>query len=351
MEEDFDMSAPGLVWMINAGLNEMSDQDKQDIKNRLHDILCTHGNSSIPVIQEHLCMCVFLNQSENIENTIELNVLDKLILETEKSGKYDKCIWQKEEIYNYILTMGYDKQPRFNTVLGCVLSSLIVSYIEKNMTFNLYNSVDTYDSEKQRMKSLLRALSKKCTYERTGDVYIHCLLKSKLYAHKKTLLGTKDTPYDAISAQYESDANELVRPYMDTDPDSKIQEVKWNSTSDLDGFQFVVGILREALDGFACRILCNTDIAQGILLEQPYFFVISEHLNLGVGSVFGYGIRNQLYIAPHEQPHLNTIYSFLSSPLHISTHSLVEFRTACNTPELLSASSPYYSISESIVHP
>ena len=350
MDAGFDMSSPGLAWMINAGLDQMSNQDREYIKRQLHDILCTRGNVSVPVIKEHLSMWAFLSRTSNTDDSIAMHELDKLISESKKTGKYDKCIWQKNEIYNYIVTLGYDKQPRFNNVMGCVLSSLIASYINDNIVFDAYDSMDTHESSRQRMKSLLRALSKKCTYERTGDVYIHCLLKSKLYAHIKTLLGTNNTPYDAIAAQYESDANELVRPYMDTDPDSKIQDVQWNNTSDLDGFQFVVGILREALDGFNCTILCNTDIAKGVLLDHPYFFVISEHLNLGVGSVFGYGIRNKLYIAPHDQPHLNTIYSFLSSPLHLSTHSLVEFRTACNNPELLSASSPYYSISESIVH-
>jgi hypothetical protein len=275
--------------------------------------------------------------------------VDNIISTVAENGAYTSAVFQCASIYDYTLTMGYDRQKRYNNVMGCIIASLRQSHLKTHMNFHSYDSLPGNSHFLRRVQQMLRMLAKKCTYERSGDVYIHTLLRSKLQAFRQTLLCTKEPPYDAISAQYGSSANELVRPYIDMDPEMKSQHVEWDNTLDLDGFQFVVGVLREALDGCKCTILCNAEIVNGLSLDVPYFFVISEFMDLGIGTVFGYGIREHLYIAPKENPHLNTIFAFISSALHHTVPSISDFRQACVDPSLLAASSPFFSISESLV--
>jgi hypothetical protein len=185
-----------------------------------------------------------------------------------------------------------------------------------------------------------------CKYERTGDAYIHNLLRTKLTLDRQVLIPHKIAPYDAIADQYGLSANDQFRSHIDMQPDSKLLQVQWEDRSDTDGFLFLLGVLFENLDGVPIAILCNGDIPRSVQQSTPFFFILSEHCNLGVGRVFGVGKGTQLYVASAEHPHTSSIYLYLqllsdstcsSCPLPVS-----HMKHACETPNTVGITNPLY---------
>lgn len=151
------------------------------------------------------------------------------------------------------------------------------------------------DAELCRLRYLLTTFAAKCTYEKSGDVYIHTLLRSKLSAWRATLLPFQCTPYDAISDQFGDDANDVVRPFFETQAGTRMTDTTWKHSRDRDLVHFLSGILKETFDYDDFPVYSNTDIAVGVTTTKPFMFTIdSSILDLGCGTTAGVGEGTKL---------------------------------------------------------
>lgn len=343
-----------ICWLTTQGMQEMDTSEQNVVMTKLVNIICCEGFDNVYVCKEYVALYSVLRlltcSCEKEPPVMDNPRLDKYIKDIDEEGEYNVIARDFRSICRYIHTPGNDKHGRFNNIIGIVIGYLC----RKTLTTEFSRSINnlSYDSTSDgllRMRHMLSVLSQKCTYERTGDIYIHTLLKSKLPTYISSLIVNTGTPYDAISKYYDSDANDLVRPFMNTDPDVKFDNVQWQSTTDLDGFHFLVGLLREFLDGCDCTLLYNHTIARGLRLSRPYFFVMSNYFHLENGVCFGYGVGNKLWIAPQQDPHLLTIHGFLTAHKGKQIPSLTDFYSACFSPDSLPSSSPFYALCEDFV--
>lgn len=350
-----ELTSEAICWLMQEGYAEYRAAGKMDeLFTQLRLALVQTTATTIHLLKEGLGILLSIlheKPHDTHDTTLQETFGGEVLSALEQSGDYNE-----EQLldYRYIdaaIRRQADGSKLQQFYLGSVLASVCSSELRHTFSFQPAPVVNT--SELQRLKYILGFLAKKCTYERTGDVYIHTLLRSKLYAYRQALLCDNQTPYDNIAEQYVRQANDLVRPFIDTDPDVKFEQVQWNNAGDLDGFHFLAGVLREALDGVHCPLYVNTAIVRAPLLsgDQPYLFCISAHFHVPGGLMFGYGVGRQLFYAPPETlSHLLVLHHFIfAARTSECPPALADLCQACVDPGNLSSSSPLHTLAEELL--
>lgn len=226
---------------------------------------------------------------------------------------------------------------------GCVISSIISERISCCETSTLdSNSVGVLS----RLRYLLTAFAGTCTYERTGDTYIHGLLRSKLKAWRVVLLPMGQTPYDDISSEYKEQANDLVRPHFEEQASEKIAKVEWGQNRCADNIHLLAGIMREVLDCDKFPVYSNTDICIGLERKEPFMFSTdSSILDFGLGTVFGISCGSNLQVlGSSECMPLDILGSYILLRCRGKcSKALKDFGTAILVPADLPSDSSLYS--------
>jgi len=244
-------------------------------------------------------------------------------------------------LYKHILRPKAEAHTNIDNALGSILKYHSIQHILS--TYDVVQlDIHTVQLERDRFKQIVSAYANKCTYERSGDTYIHLLLKGKLKSYKNALLSNNTPPYDAISQEYGDSANTLVRPYIETPPSAKILHVKWHDSMDLDGFHFVTGLLRELLDGLNCTIHINTHICHCSSPDIPYLFACTLDFDVGFGSSYGYIYKHKMHLPPKSDAPLTDFFlGYLAACSHARIQAVADMHTALYNPNALAASSPF----------
>jgi hypothetical protein len=347
-----DLSYQTLCWLVNDATTILSrDEIYQTVVPLLTNALCTDTTTNAHLLQEHLRLWL-VYQYNHIIKDMEVptapveSELETLIKDIETTGVYTPQTILKPALYRYLLDLHNTTEKWYTRTMGCVLGALRQQYVHQHLHFTQHTPTESVLLYCRRIQHILCKWAPICKYERTGDAYIHNLLRTKLTLDRQVLIPHKIAPYDAIADQYGLSANDQFRSHIDMQPDSKLLQVQWEDRSDTDGFLFLLGVLFENLDGVPIAILCNGDIPRSVQQSTPFFFILSEHCNLGVGRVFGVGKGTQLYVASAEHPHTSSIYLYLqllsdstcsSCPLPVS-----HMKHACETPNTVGITNPLY---------
>lgn len=261
------------------------------------------------------------------------------IIDMEDEEMTDKHILA---LYKYILKPRAEAQSNINFAYGTIVKAHARRTISTKYEV-VQLSPCTDEDAKLRFKKIVCNYSNKCTYERSGDVYIHLLLRGKLKSYVNALIPSGHQPYDAISEDYGDAANDLVRPYIEAPPATKFIMVKWDAKMDMDGFHFIVGLLREMLDGLKSVIRINSQVcycAQSP--DVPQLVAFSMDFDIGLGVTYGYVYQNKLYLPPKsDTPLLDFLVQYIRVCFASGLKSVVDIYTALFSPNSLSASSAF----------
>lgn len=244
-------------------------------------------------------------------------------------------------IEKYILSVGADRSNVFMKMIGALYSNMCKEEIVTLPVSHLepINNRDVI----QRFRMIIANYAEKCTYERSGDIYIHLLLRSKLSSFKNAVTIT--TPYDSISDEYGDAANELVRPFIETSPGVKEKAIKWNGKTDIEDFHFVVSLIREMCDGNEVNICINSFLTQVLDNEVPHLFTFTSDYECIMGKVYGFYHNLRLYIPKKgsESPLTDCLIHFILKASEYS-EAISQLKTALFDPNQLPATSPYSSL-------
>ena len=350
-----DLSYQSLCWLVNDTATTLSRKEiKQSVLPPLTNALCTDTTKNIHLLQEHIrfwLVCQYNNVTCDMDAPAALteSELETIITETETTGVYTPQTILIPALYRYLLNPHNTTKKWYDRTMGCVLGALRQQYIHQHLHITQHTPTDAVSLYCTRIRHIMCKWAPICKYERTGDIYIHNLLCTKLTLDRQTMIPHKIAPYDAITDQYGLSANDHFRCHLDLQPDTKLLQVQWDNRHDTDGFLFLLGVLFENLDGVSVAILCNGDIPRGAQQSTPFFFILSEHCNVGVGRVFGVGMGTQLYIASAQHPHTSSIHLYLQLLSGSTCPASVSYmKHACETPDTVGVTNPLYPMCKAL---
>jgi len=338
------VSSDGLIWFMKVHLPTATNEEieRAIIQLRL-SFVCFDIPSDNIRDEIIICWCYLqtrLCTKEMLKSYRYANLAIKEICAKEIISEEEVTILQR-----FLITLGVETNILYRLALGTMIVHESNVYIKQKYTIDQLVFDDTDENRQiiQRFKKILNVYSEKCTYERTGDIYIHMLLRSKLSAWRNALLNDEITPYDMITDQYGGIANTIVRPFIEQSPATKMAGVSWKDTANIDSFHFVLGLVRELLDGYQGTILVNTAISRDVQSKLPELFVCSSDFDLGFGHTYGFRYENKLHLAPVYEPLIGTLLFYIERRVLMGDVALESFLTAIKTPGLLPASSPFNS--------
>lgn len=245
--------------------------------------------------------------------------------------------------YRYILQPRSEDMPSYEDVVG----KLIVHHAKCHI-MHTYETVQLAPFSNRdahaRLQRILTNYSDTCIYGRTGDLYLHLLFRCKLRAVYNAMVPSNITPYEAMNKQYGDDVNRLESPYIVQSPANKILKLDWRDSFDIDGFNFIAGLLREMIDDNDGMIYINSQISQctEIARTVPCLFAIVMDFDIGFGNAYGYVYGECMYIMPStDQPLLDFFLAYIAACTTAGLQGFAELHTAVNDPDNLSASSPF----------
>lgn len=337
-------------WLINDKETVFSSEDQHFLRLCLETVLCTDTPPNIHLLHEHFVHWAKLARPTTACEPLSLPCVLEHIQTAENKGVYPADPFLTPQFWARVLLPGANINVWYDGVVGCVLSAMRQQFVREKMHTSQSSLAGNVAIQCRRVQYIITKLAPSCKYEKTGDNYITAWLLTKLALRRQVLIPQCVTPYDGIAAQYSKDANDLVRPHLDTSPDVKIHHVQWQNTHDLDGFLFVIGVLAEHLDNLQCHILSNGDVPKGMYMDIPYFFLFSSQCDVGMGDVFGCGYKENLYLAPAENPHTSTILLYLQLLAGPSCPSSVcNMKQACEAPDTVPITSSLYTMCEQLL--
>lgn len=341
------ISPEGMVWFMKMHLKNAHNNEIKTACSAFRKSFVLHSVASDAFRNELVTCWAYLSMlSKSTDGSVNA-ILEyssdniKPLLDMEQPVTEEN----RETLQRYIISISIESQELYFNVIGFLIQNECKTQITD--CYNIQQLVfdDTDESREiiKRMKRIFYVYAEKCTYERTGDVYIHYLLRSKLSAWRNAILNETNTPYEMITDEFGQTANAIVRPFIEQSPGTKIASIEWNDCTAIDSFHFIVGLLRELIDGYDGKILVNSEIAKEISHNMPEFFVCSSDFDLGVGTTYGFKTKTQLFLAPAKEPLLGTLFTYISTCVEIGKTPLSELFVAIKTPGLLSASSAFNS--------
>lgn len=268
------------------------------------------------------------------EETVPSNTLAPLIDQDELSDD-ELC-----QLSQHIVTKIGEKSIRHDLMVGRIIVENARRFIMSNATITKI-SISEIQPCHERMKQILTKYSNKCNYERSGDTYMHDLLRSKLNPSLNAILLPGHTPYEFIASEYNDDANDLVRPHIEMAPSTKCGNINWDDNGDVDAFHFCVGLLREMIDGLDCKIFTNASISRNLKTNVPHFFSTTRTFDLGGGKAYGVVFSGTIFFSSNELPILTTLVHYVQACHEAGFPAVMDLYTALFSPESLPASSPF----------
>lgn len=342
------VSKEALVWFCHVGLTYLTEDEKDIVYTYLTDDLVQSPtlDTTEDILEKAV---VLLSRRVSTSEGENMTELFHWAQSCENSGDYTKRFREDAPCFKLTNLMVL---PRI--AIGCSIASLVVNVLRR-CKMAPYCHHETH--QLCRMRYFMYHFAKKCTYERTGDSFIHTVLRSKLSAWRAVLLPFGETPYDAIADQFKSEANDVVRPLFDVQPLQRIETTEWKNNRDRDLVHFVAGLAREALDYDHFPVFSNTDITVGMFSDRPFMFTLdSALLDIGTGCLSGVGVGSCLYVIGETKClALDTLRLYLlicgglfggGSSLH---QGFSDICAAIRTREKLPATNPFRPLSEDLL--
>jgi hypothetical protein len=124
-------------------------------------------------------------------------------------------------------------------------------------------------------------------YDRTGDLYLHQILMSKISAERSAYLTWRENPHDIMNTQFKGDeTNKLELPYIRTTARQITASTKWKTTKSMDDFIMMISILQNQFDA-PVILLINSHISYAVNYDYPVFIALTNNYAT-FGPRFGY---------------------------------------------------------------
>jgi hypothetical protein len=99
------------------------------------------------------------------------------------------------------------------------------------------------------------------SFDKTSDAFLHAILRMRLEPHRLALCGSTEMPYQKISEQLTTDANEELGPIIDEPIENRVRRIDWD-TEEIDpelsmlAIHIVVELLQIATPRVSLRAPC-----------------------------------------------------------------------------------------------
>lgn len=318
-----------LYWLSRQGWNVV---DHKRVLETLYTALLKQEFTEIPEIVEFITMMCAVTHSDLIATNPSWPTPHEAS-EALKGG-----VDALATLERFAISPHADKSDLFMTVVGSIYS--IHCKTKLNRVTVQYLEPITDKDVIRRFRIIVKNYAAKCTYERSGDAYIHYLLRSKLTSARNCT--TMSTPYDSISDQYGDGANDLVRPYIEVSPGVKEQNVHWGDTIVIDDFHFIVSLIRELCDGCSIPIGINSSLTQYLHRVCPTLFCFTSDYEDIMGKTYGFCSDGYLFVPAKADPRpLLTCLIWFVTRASQQLDAVQELHTALYRPEELGATSPF----------
>ena len=175
-------------------------------------------------------------------------------------------------------------------------------------------------------------------YDRTGDLYLHQILLSKISAERSAYLTWRENPHEIMNSQFKGDeTNKLELPYIHITARQITKSTKWKSSKSLDDFIMLVSILQNQLDA-PVVLLINSHIAYSVNYDYPVFVALTTNYAT-FGPKFGYIYKNEFVFIDKttSYPIPELIYSWIIKSLQVLPEG--------------SQAAPFNALQEVVCHP
>lgn len=339
------LSDEGLCWLLTEGIDKLPEDGMESILDRMQDMFsfCTDLSTYEDMAERTVAyillrkwtdpadLHLLLQWADECVSSLDYRVPDATVL----SGFVNKS-------FDY-----YHKKP-----VGCFLASLSLKRV-KDLPEKTIAPINC--TIHGRLRLICCKFAEKCTYERTGDSFIHGVLRSKLPAWSCALLPFNTPGYDAIAEEFPDTANDLVRPFFETQPTTQCTTFDWDNDFSVGFLYFIAGVLRECLDFSDVPVFSNTDIPRGIRKGDPFIFSVDSTITIckdgDMAGVFHESCLNTVLFGT--RPVTTILYYYLKACTSSSNKNLREgcsqVLLALSDPESMSSRNPCIALREELL--
>ena len=175
--------------------------------------------------------------------------------------KKETPVWMEE----WLLTNGSQRYPEHvDLVAGRALAS---RSLERLSEYEVKTVIS--DTNKEVLDHLVTFLERAATintYERTGDLYLHELMRGKLSCARQSTLAWRETPMKKLPHSKGLQQMILFALYEKNAAD-QLAETNWKIVDSTDILVLLATLLREQIDAFPLFVLANDHIPR---LNQSY---------------------------------------------------------------------------------
>lgn len=197
-----------------------------------------------------------------------------------------------------------------------------------------------------------------CRYERTGDLYLHELMRGKLSPARQAVLAWRETPLKKLPQQFGPTTNELVRPFIEKNAADQLAQTNWKIVDSTDILVLIATLLREQIDGLPLFVLANDHIARSeshSLRKLPQLFTVNGGVLPFLDSDYGVVYQKKLFVVDRTKPYamLKLILFYIhklsdafdaDSESAESARRLRQFLCAITDPTSISTNNPFIQL-------
>jgi len=112
------------------------------------------------------------------------------------------------------------------------------------------------------VETLIQKHASTVSFDKTSDAFLHAILRLRLDPHRLALCAKTEMPYEKISEQLTSDANEELGPIIDEPIANRVRRIKWaDDAVDAELSMLAIHILVELLQIATPPVLVNSMMA------------------------------------------------------------------------------------------
>ena len=345
--------------VIIPKLMESGDNAKlTEVKKCLWKLLITEvvpiDDSALNV--NRICVCLWLDSliSGFRPPTKATQTPDEIELCVDSDfEKKETTVWMEE----WLLTNGSQRYPEHvDLVAG---RALACRSLERLSEYEVKTIIS--DTNKEVLDHLVTFLERAATintYERTGDLYLHELMRGKLSCARQSTLAWRETPMKKLPQQYGPTTNDLVRPFIEKNAADQLAETNWKIVDSTDILVLLATLLREQIDGLPLFVLANDHIPRSeskLLKRVPHLFTVNGAVLPLLDSDYGVVFRKTLYVINRQQPYamLKLIMFYVHKLSEVfdsdsesaeSARRLRQFVSAIADPTSISTNNPFIQL-------
>ena len=145
----------------------------------------------------------------------------------------------------------------------------------------------------QRCELALRYFCDQCVFTQTQDFYLHLLLKMHLPSTETVL--TRSPPYHTLSEMLAQDANDVIRPYIDTPLSQQLKAAEID-TDDAVVFVLLCTIIVEIEQRPDQVVRYNGELNEPCLVPTPFVLCDFPIRCVGNSDAYGYIHNDTIYV-------------------------------------------------------